>query len=137
MVVQINRREADCRCGILSSRFNDEIILVKLRHLISYLICLTLIGYNVYVVCWNKGSEPFYCLLYEGLFPVNTQELFGHGLPAHRPEARAAAAGHDYDVGVIHCHLKTPFQIPPHPPFLKGGTYFPHHQNGGTSFPPL
>src|SRR3972149_3356696 len=102
MVVQINRREADCRCSILRSRFNDEIILVKLRHLISHLIRLTLIGYNVYMVCWNKGSDPYYCLLYQSLFPVNTQELFGHGLPAQRPEACAASPGHDDYVGVIH-----------------------------------
>src|SRR4030067_592771 len=112
MVVQINRSKADRRGSVLSSGFNDEIIFVKFRHLIFYLLCLALIGYNVYVVWLDKRSDPCYCLLYEAFPPINTKDLFGHSLPAQRPEARAAPAGHDDYVDIIQFHPRIPSNTP-------------------------
>ena len=58
------------------------------------------IGQDKHMLAWHQPFEPPHRFLHQRAFGKQLEQVLRRALPAHRPEALAAAAGHDADIGV-------------------------------------
>ncbi len=87
--------EADARGGVAAARLADDAVGGQRRELLAGLVAVHAGGDDPGALGRHLGLNAVMGLLDERTVAGERQKLLGAFLPAARPEARAAAAGHD------------------------------------------